>query len=133
MAGRWLIFLLRLLAASALCVSPLKSTNAPSRVSVPAFMNLPKQTVEQKAADIKASWQNTFGETDQPQPSEASLLAMAEEALAAEAERDAALAKLEAEIAADDAAAVAYWNAPENVAAREKAAAEKAAKEVQGK
>ena len=58
---------------------------------------------------------------------------MAEEALAAEAERDAALAKLEAEIAADDAAAVAYWNAPENVAAREKAAAEKAAKEEQGK
>ena len=93
-------------------------------------MSLPNQNVKDKAAEMKISWKKAYGESGQPEPSDAKLLAMAEESLAAESAAEKGMLALEAELAADDARAAEYWFLPENIAAREaKAAAKKAAEE----
>ena len=125
------MLLINVLAASAFySVSPLKNACAitPSRC-VPALMSLSQEKkVKQKAAELKASWQRSYGDSGEPEPTEAQLITMAEETFAGEAAAAEGMLALEAELAADDARAAEWWYAPENVAAREaKAAAKKAA------
>ena len=77
-------------------------------------------------AEMKDSWQRACGDSGQPEPSEAKLITMAKEALAAEAAAEKTKLALEAELAASEAEAVKYWNSM--AAVREaKAAAMKAA------
>ena len=125
-----IMLLINVLAALAFSVSPLKHACvvAPSRC-IPALMSLSQgQKVEQKAAELKASWQRSYGDSGRPEPTAAQLITMAEETIAGEIAAAEGMKALEAEIAADDARAAAWWNAPENVAARAaKAAAKKAA------
>ena len=105
------------------------STRAASRFSS-AFM-YEKQDVEQRVAELRASWQKTCAkeaaEQNKPEPSQEQFEGWAEEALAEEARREEVLKSLEAEIAASDAEAAARWNSPEMVAARAAKAAERAA------
>jgi hypothetical protein len=128
------MMLINVLAASAFyIVSPLKHACAivPARCA-PAHlvMSLSQdQKVERKSAELKASWQRSYGDSGQPEPTAAQLITMAEETLAGEAAAAEGMRALEAELAADDAKADAWWNAPENVAAREAKAARKAAAE----
>ena len=118
-------------AASAFhSVSPLHNARAitASRCVPAALMSLPEDPkVREKVAELRASWQRSYGDSGEPEPTEEKLIAMAEEIIAGEAAAAERLLALEAELAADDAKADAYWNAPENVAAREAKAARKAA------
>ena len=118
-------------AASAFhSVSPLQNARAitASRCVPAALMSLPEDPkVRKKVAELRASWQRSYGDSGEPEPTEEKLIAMAEEIIAGEAAAAERLLALEAELAADDAKADAYWNAPENVAAREAKAARKAA------
>ena len=111
-------------------VSPLHNARAitASRCVRAALMSLPEDPkVREKVAELRASWQRSYGDSGEPEPTEEKLIAMAEEIIAGEAAAAERLLALEAELAADDAKADAYWNAPENVAAREAKAARKAA------
>ena len=117
-------------AASAFySVSPLQNARAiTASRCIPALMSLPEDPkVREKVAELRASWQRSYGDSGEPEPTEEKLIAMAEEIIAGEAAAAERLLALEAELAADDAKADAYWNAPENVAAREAKAARKAA------
>ena len=126
------MLLINVLAASAFySVSPLQNARAitPSRCVPAALMSLSQeQKLKEKVAELKASWQRSYGESGEPEPTEAQLVTMAEETFAGEAAAAKGMLALEAELAADDARAAEWWYAPENVAAREaKAAAKKAA------
>ena len=97
---------------------------AASRFS-PALLH-EKQDVQDKIAELKASWQRSYAESGEKEPSEEQFLEWAEDTLTEEARRKEVLKSLEAQLAESDAEALAYWNSPEMVAARE---AKKAAKE----
>ena len=102
------------------------TTHATSRFS-PALLHK-KQDVEDKKAELRASWQKSYAESGEKEPSEEQFQKWAEDILTEEARRNEVLKSLEAQLAESDAEALAYWNSPEMVAAREaKAAAKKAA------
>jgi hypothetical protein len=128
-----ILVVMNMLAASASAfhsVSPLENARAitASRCVPAALMSLPDDPkVRKKVAELRASWQRSYGDSGEPDPTEEKLISMAEEIIAGEAAGAERLLALEAELAADDAKADAYWNAPENVAAREAKAARKAA------
>lgn len=106
---------------------------APSRVFSPVLMH-ERQDIERKVAELKTSWKNAAVQNAESgkalrKPSEAQFEIWADEHLTEEARAAEVLKSLEAELAASEAEAAAYWNSPEMVAAREARAAEREAAE----
>ena len=102
---------------------------AASRVSQVSMYE--EEDVERRISELRRSWQNTYSHTGKEEPSEEQLRMWAEEQLTEEVRREEVLKSLEAEIAASDAEALAYWSSPEMVAARAKLAAEKGEKSLE--